>query len=68
MSLIIPSNSIRRKRQNLSYKPTKEMEDAKTFQYGKFNFDYAVNFEGLKISFEEKMGLCKYKRALKDWT
>lgn len=37
------------------------------FLYGKFNFDYTVNFRGLNISLEEKMGLYNYKRSYGDW-
>lgn len=37
------------------------------FAYGKFPIDYAVNFEGLNLSFDLQNGMYYYKRALGDW-
>lgn len=56
-----------RRRRNLSYEHTEEANGARTFSYGKFDLNYSINFEGIKLSFEEKSGLCKYKRAFEDW-
>jgi hypothetical protein len=41
--------------------------DIVQFGYGKFPIDYAVNFEGLTLSFDLENGMYHYKRALGDW-
>jgi len=41
--------------------------DLVQFGYGKFPIDYAVNFEGLTLSFDLENGMYHYKRALGDW-
>ncbi|MBR5008967.1 MAG: DUF432 domain-containing protein, partial [Methanocorpusculum sp.] len=38
-----------------------------TFTYGKFNFDYSINFQGLKLGFEDKNGMYNYKRDIVGW-
>ncbi len=38
-----------------------------SFSYGKFNFDYVINYDGLTISFNEKNGMYHYHRAIADW-
>ena len=43
-------------------------EEIPAFHYGKFTFDYAVNFAGVSISLEQTRGLYHYRRALGKWT
>lgn len=42
-------------------------ESIPAFNYGRFTFDYAVNFAGLSISLEQTQGLYHYRRAIGSW-
>lgn len=55
-----------RKRKALSY-DQQDRGNLQEFVYGKFGFDYSVNFEGLSLSFEERNGIYQYHRNIKDW-
>ncbi len=39
-------------------------DDIPAFAYGKFTFDYAVNFAGLSISIEQNQGMYHYRRMI----
>ena len=55
ISRIYTAASASRKKQALSYSKG-ESNLGPTFTYGKFNFDYSINFQGLKLGFEDKNG------------
>ncbi len=59
------ANATRRKR-HLSYGKI-ETGNCPVFSYGKFNFDYAVNFAGLSLEFEDRNGMYHYKRDIHGW-
>ncbi len=55
-----------RKRRPLSYSKI-QSGNGPVFSYGKFNFDYAVNFKGLRLGFEDKNGMYQYTRDILGW-
>ena len=66
ISRIYTAASASRKKQALSYSKG-ESNLGPTFTYGKFNFDYSINFQGLKLGFEDKNGIYHYKRDIVGW-
>ena len=66
ISRIYTAASASRKKQALSYSKG-ESKTGPSFAYGKFNFDYSINFQGLKLGFEDKNGMYHYKRDIVGW-
>ena len=66
ISRIYTAASASRKKQALSYSKG-ESKTGPSFAYGKFNFDYSINFQGLKLGFEDKNGMYNYKRDIVGW-
>lgn len=66
ISRIYNAASAGRRRRTLSYSKG-ESGNSPVFTYGKFNFDYAVNFEGLKLGFEDRNGMYHYTRDIIGW-
>ncbi len=66
ISRIYNAASAVRRRRPLSYSKG-DSGNNPVFTYGKFNFDYAVNFEGLTLGFEGKNGMYHYKRNIVGW-
>ncbi|HJJ86087.1 MAG TPA: DUF432 domain-containing protein [Methanocorpusculum sp.] len=66
ISRIYTAASASRKKQPLSYSKG-ESNTGPSFAYGKFNFDYSINFQGLKLGFEDKNGMYNYKRDIVGW-
>lgn len=66
ISRIYTAASASRKKQALSYSKG-ESQTGPSFTYGKFNFDYSINFQGLKLGFEDKNGMYHYKRDIVGW-
>ena len=66
ISRIYTAASASRKKQPLSYSKG-ESKTGPSFAYGKFNFDYSINFQGLKLGFEDKNGMYHYKRDIVGW-
>lgn len=66
ISRIYTAASASRKKQALSYSKG-ESKTGPSFTYGKFNFDYSINFQGLKLGFEDKNGMYHYKRDIVGW-
>lgn len=55
-----------RKKRALSYGKS-DIGNCPVFSYGKFNFDYAINFQGLQLRFEEINGMYHYRRDITGW-
>ena len=66
ISRIYTAASASRRKQALSYSKG-ESQTGPSFTYGKFNFDYSINFQGLKLGFEDKNGMYHYKRDIVGW-
>ena len=66
ISRIYTAASASRKKQALSYSKG-ESKTGPSFAYGKFNFDYSINFQGLKLGFEDKNGMYNYIRDIVGW-
>ena len=66
ISRIYTAASASRKKQALSYSKG-ESKTGPSFAYGKFNFDYSINIQGLKLGFEDKNGMYHYKRDIVGW-
>ena len=60
------TSASRRRRKALTYSKG-ESVSGPSFTYGKFNFDYSINFQGLKLGFEDKNGMYHYKRNIVGW-
>ena len=63
---IYTAASASRKKQALSYSKG-ESKTGPSFAYGTFNFDYSINFQGLKLGFEDKNGMYHYIRDIVGW-
>ncbi|MBR4987630.1 MAG: DUF432 domain-containing protein [Methanocorpusculum sp.] len=66
ISRIYNTASAARRKQALSYSKG-ESHSGPVFTYGKFNFDYSINFQGLKLGFNDKNGMYHYKRDIIGW-
>lgn len=66
ISRIYNAASAGRRKRPLSYSKG-DTGNLPSFTYGKFNFDYAVNFAGLTLGFEDKNGMYHYKRNIIGW-
>ena len=66
ISRIYNAASAGRRQRPLSYGKS-DMGDSPVFSYGKFSFDYAVNFAGLSLGFEDKNGMYHYTRNITGW-
>lgn len=66
ISRIYNAASAGRRHRPLSYGKS-DMGDSPIFSYGKFSFDYAVNFAGLSLGFEDKNGMYHYTRNITGW-
>ena len=53
ISRIYNAASAGRRKQALSYSKG-ESQSGPEFTYGKFTFDYSINFQGLQLGFEDK--------------
>ena len=66
ISRIYNAASAGRRKQALSYSKG-ESQSGPEFTYGKFTFDYSINFQGLQLGFEDKNGMYHYKRNIVGW-
>jgi len=66
ISRIYTAASASRRKRALSYSKGESVSGI-SFDYGKFTFDYSINFQGLKIGFEDKNGMYHYKRDIIGW-